>query len=220
MMGLCTAVAHTIDRSGNSGHWAACFWSRFMLFTSGVRLDVQGGEDTPRHGRLLIVSNHRSMLDIPVLIVSLPVSFRFMAKLSLFRTPFIGWHLSLGGHIPVEREDKRAALKAFAAARRKMENGAPMLLFPEGSRSPSGLRPFKPGAALLALKAKATIVPVGVSGTGEALPRGTIQVRPAHVRVRIGKPIPAGRFTEANALTAELQRRVAELIAEPGRGTA
>jgi 1-acyl-sn-glycerol-3-phosphate acyltransferase len=214
-MGVTTAVSHLIDRSGRTGHWVAALWSKFLIKMAGVKLRVAGAERMPLSGRVLLVSNHQSMMDIPVLIASLPGEFRFMAKTSLFSLPFIGWHLSLGGHVPVDRENKRAAVKALAEARRKVEAGTPVLVFAEGSRSLGGIKPFKPGAAHLALKTNATVVPVMLDGTRNALPKGSVQVRPAQVRLKVGEPIPPGAFTGAKELTAEIQRRIEAMFAEP-----
>jgi 1-acyl-sn-glycerol-3-phosphate acyltransferase len=86
MTGIGSAVGRVLDRSGDLSHRVVSFWARTILVTSGVRLDVTGRERVPREGGVLLVSNHLSMMDIPVLMASLPVSFRFVAKKSLFRT--------------------------------------------------------------------------------------------------------------------------------------
>jgi 1-acyl-sn-glycerol-3-phosphate acyltransferase len=215
MMGVSTATCHFLDRSGRAGHWAAWFWSRFLILVSGVKLDAKGQENVPRENGLVLVSNHLSMMDIPILMLSLPVVFLFMAKESLFNFPFIGWNLKGGGHIPVNREDKRSAVKALAEARRKVQAGKSVLIFAEGSRSHGGeMRKFKSGAAHLAIKTGATVVPIGIRGSAEALPRGTIQVRPARIRVRIGEPLRATDFDGAEDLTAVLQGRIRKLTGE------
>jgi len=143
-----------------------------MLLVSAVKVNAAGLERIPKHGGLVFVANHRSMMDIPVLTAYLPGSVRFLAKQSLFRVPFIGWHLRFGGHVPVVRHDQRAAVKALRQARQIVAEGASVLVFAEGSRGEGDdLGMFKAGAAHIALRSRATVVPVGLRGT-QALPAG------------------------------------------------
>jgi len=220
LMGLTTATASLIERSGNLAHRVASFWGRFLLFVSGVRVDTEGLEHVPRNEGLVLVANHRSMMDIAVLMGLLPVSFRFLAKRSLFKLPFIGWHLFLGGHVGVDREDKRAAVKAMARAREILGQNISVLIFAEGGRSEEGMRSFKGGAAYLAIKAGARVLPIGLTGTRDALPRGSIHIRPARVTLRVGEPIATASLTSRDQaeLTDRLQTAVSRLIAPPAAG--
>jgi 1-acyl-sn-glycerol-3-phosphate acyltransferase len=215
LMGFTTAMAHFVDRRGVLGFRVAAFWARALLFTSGVRVDAAGQERVPRDRGVVFVVNHRSMMDVPVLMACLPVHFRFLAKESLFRVPFIGWNLSLGGHVRVDREDKRSAARALAQARRIIQAGTSVVVFAEGSRSEGGMRRFKGGAAHLAIRSGAPVVPVGLAGTRDALPRGSIHIRPARVQARVGVPMETAGMTAADSeeLTRRVQDRVSELIA-------
>jgi 1-acyl-sn-glycerol-3-phosphate acyltransferase len=214
-MGLTCSLASLLDRSGNTAHRLASFWGRALLFSSGVKMDVAGLELVPRKGGLVLVSNHQSMMDIPVLMAYLPVSFRFLAKRQLFRFPFIGWHLALGGHIRIDRTDKRAAVRALSRARKVLQANTSVLVFAEGSRSASGVQSFKAGAAHLAIKAGATVVPIGLRGTGQALPKGSVHIRPEPVRLRVGKPISTAGMSarDQKQLTERMRASVAALIA-------
>ena len=215
LMGVTCALASMVDRSGHTAHRLASFWGRRLLFVSGVRMDVAGLERVPRQGGLVLVSNHQSMMDIPVLMAYLPVSFRFLAKRQLFRLPFIGWHLALGGHIKIDRTDKRAAVRALSRARELLKRDTSVLVFAEGSRSASGVQSFKAGAAHLAIKAGATAVPIGLTGTRQSLPGGSLQIRPEPVRLRVGLPIPTAGLSsrDQEQLTEKLRASVAALIA-------
>ncbi len=217
MMGFTTLAANVIDRRGNLGHRVASFWSRLLLVTSGFRTTVTGAENVPSSAPFVLVANHESMLDIPLLMACVPASFRFMAKRSLCRMPFVGWHLVLGGHVRVDREDKRAAVKVMAEARRLLDRGTPVVIFAEGSRSSSGLQSFKGGAAHLAIRAGVPVLPVALVDTRKALPRGSVHIRPHPVAVRIGKLIPTDGLgkRDAEALTQKLRETVAALIAAP-----
>lgn len=217
LMGCTTTIANLLDRRGNLGHRVAAFWSRLLMLTSGFQTSVEGTENVPRRGAFILVANHESMLDIPLLMACVPASFRFMAKRSLCRMPFVGWHLVLGGHVRVDREDKRAAVKVMADARKLLERGVPVVIFAEGSRSTTGLRAFKGGAAHLAIRTGCPVLPVGLVGTRKALPRGSMHIRPASVAVRVGEMVSTAGLgkQDAESLTRTLQARVRELIAQP-----
>lgn len=214
MMGISVVVASWFSPTRTAVHKAARFWSRILLFTSGVRLTVHGEENTPRGIGAVFVANHQSMLDIPTLMLSVPRTILFLAKESLFRFPFIGWYLRTGRHISVLREDKRSSVKALVEARKKLNDGHAMLVFPEGTRSNEGIREFKSGAAHLAIKAGVPLVPVGVWGTGARLPKNSIHIRSGAIVVRIGKPVETTGLTprDADRLTEVLHDRVARLL--------
>jgi 1-acyl-sn-glycerol-3-phosphate acyltransferase len=216
MMGLSVAAASVLSPTREPVHKAARFWSRLLLLTSGVRLRVTGREKVPRNRGIVFVANHQSMMDIPTLMLSLPRTIRFLAKESLFGFPLIGWYLRFGQHISVNREDRRDSVRALADARKHLAKGNCVLVFAEGTRSDQGLQEFKAGAAHLAIKAGAPMVPVGVRGTAATLPKGSIHIRPGRLNVCIGEPIEtAGLDSKASAgITEELQSRVAALIAE------
>jgi 1-acyl-sn-glycerol-3-phosphate acyltransferase len=145
----------------------------------------------------------------------MPVEIRFLAKRSLFSAPFIGYHLRRAGHLPVEREDVRASLKTMGeAAQMVRDRGISVLIFPEGGRSPQEMREFREGAAYIAIKAGAPVVPIGLDGTRQILPMGSLHMKPGEVVVRIGEPIPAAglKIHNRHELTEQLQQRVTELV--------
>jgi len=197
-------------------HRVAAWWSRLFISGSGVKVEVSGAENVPRNGGMVLVSNHLSTMDIPLLTAHLPVPFRFLAKTSLFRTPFIGWHLHRAGHIRVVRESKTAAVRAVEKARELVERGAAVLVFAEGSRSVEGLQRFKAGAAHIAIRAGAPVIPIALIGTDQLMPKKTLRYYPATVGLRIGLPIATSGLERRDngALTETLQSRIAELISE------
>lgn len=220
-MGFTSVLVSLFDSRGDWTHRAVAFWSRLFLALCRIKVTARGKENVPRDSSLVLVANHLSLIDIPVLMAHLPISFRFLAKTSLFKIPFIGWHLHRGGHIRVVREDKRAAVKALTVARKKLERGISVLVFAEGSRSRGRLQEFKAGAAHLAVKAGIRMVPIGLVGTEKVMPKGSLDLRPGKVTLAIGKPIEtAGLASKDNAtLTEVLRERVSELIAEPAPAT-
>jgi 1-acyl-sn-glycerol-3-phosphate acyltransferase len=222
---LCTAVMGTVsmvtsllDRSGHTSHKVARLWARMLLFVSGVKVRVEGLEKIPMGQGLVFASNHLSLMDTPLVIANIPAQFRFLAKQSLFKVPFIGGHLKRAGHVSVPREDPRASIKVMSVAADLIQrNGISILVFPEGGRSTGKLQEFKEGGAYIAIKAQAPIVPMAISGTREVLPSGSINVRSGHAVLRVGEPIfTAGlKLSDRGQLTARLREEIARLLDEP-----
>jgi len=133
----------------------------------------------------------------------------------------MGWHLRWAGHIPVDRSNARASLKSMGeGARIISQRHISMLLFPEGGRSATGLRPFKEGAVYIAIKAGVPVVPVAIVGLRALLPMGSGHIRSGRVTVRVGDPIPTTglKLDARGELTARLHDRIAAMLqgsAEP-----
>jgi len=205
------------DRKGNTIHRYARLWGRLILWASGTKVEVKGAENIPK-GPAIIMSNHLSAFDIFVLSACLPVQFRWLAKASLFRIPFLGWAMSCAGYIPVERTNPREAQRSIQEASERIRSGTPVLIFPEGTRSRDGsLGPFKRGGFRLALKAGVPIVPVAIKGTYEIMPRGSLKIsKPQRVTVLIGRPIPTEGSgpQQRDALMEEVRRAIEEGLKE------
>lgn len=217
VMDLLSMVLSFFDRSGNSAHRAARVWGKMLLAASFIRVRIEGLEKLDPRANYVFVSNHASYLDIPALLPTLPYQFRFFAKKSLYRIPFLGWHLRWAGHIPVDRSNVRASLKSMnEGARIISERHISVLLFPEGGRSPHGLRGFKEGAAYIAIKAGVPLVPVAIVGMRELLPMGSMHIRSGSVAVKVGDPIPtAGLKVDARGeLTQRLRNEIAGMLGE------
>jgi 1-acyl-sn-glycerol-3-phosphate acyltransferase len=154
-------------------------------------------------------ANHQSHMDIPVMLSVFPFQFRFAAKKQLFRYPFLGWHLRRSGHVSIDRENPRAAVKSLREAAETIKRGTSILIFPEGGTSLDGsLRPFKGGGFMLATMSGADVVPVTIRGSRAILVPKTYHLRRGSVEVVVGEPIPS-----AGASAAELGVRVRDEIA-------
>jgi len=153
------------------------------------RLEVVRPGLVPATGPVLIVSNHVSVLDPPFVGASAPRPLFFMAKEELFRIPLFGRLIRALNARPVRRDGSDT--RALKAALAQLEEGRALLVFPEGTRGEEGqpLREGKAGVGMLAVLSGAPVVPVYVSGTGAALPRGRSVPRPARVRVTFGPPL-------------------------------
>lgn len=180
------------------------------------RLSVSGKERVPRSGPAVLASNHDSLLDIPSLVVASPRPVWFMAKVELFRGRLASGIFHRMGGFPVRREARD--LPAVRSALEVLRRGRLLGMYPEGTRA-AHLGPFLPGAAWLALATGAPLVPVAISGTAQALPRGARLPRRTRVSVRFGEPIepgveddPRARLERARGITVDLRSVVERLL--------
>ncbi|MBV9158266.1 MAG: 1-acyl-sn-glycerol-3-phosphate acyltransferase [Acidobacteriaceae bacterium] len=210
--GTISLIVSFFDPTGATQIRVARRWARTLLGVSGVRVRVGGLDQLDLQASYVFISNHLSYMDTPVVLASIPVQFRFLAKRGLFQIPFLGQHLSRAGHIPVPREDPRASVKTMQlAAQAIQEKKISLLIFPEGGRSHDGvLRPFKEGGAYIAIRAGVPVVPLVIIGSREILPYGGGIPEAGQVTLRILKPIDTAQLTikDRGAVT----NRVRDLI--------
>lgn len=215
VLGTLSLLASLVDGSGNTQHRIARVWGRSLLAFGFIRVRVEGLENIDPKGHYVLVSNHQSLMDIPALLAFLPLQFRFFAKKGLFKIPFIGTHLKRAGHLPVDRSNPRNSLKSMIeGARIIADRRISVLLFPEGGRAPKGLRAFTEGAAYIAIRTGAPLLPMALNGMREKLPMDSIHIRGGSVRLRVGKPIPTTglKASDRDELTLRLYDEVARLL--------
>ena len=173
-----------------------------ILKSAKVTYDVIDPENAVyQKGRCyILMSNHRSHYDIPLIMMALPGDIRFMAKRELSRVPIWGRASWVGEIIFVDRKNHEQALKDMEFAKRKMEDGIILWVAPEGTRSRTGeLNPFKKGGFMVALQTNAIIIPIGIRGTERILPPDTWRSKIGeHVEVHIGKPIDTSNYSIEN----------------------
>lgn len=214
VLGTGSLLSSFADKDGRIQHGFARAWSSLILKTSGIPLSVEGIEKIDTLKPYIYAVNHISALDIPALYCGLPFQFRIMAKRELFRLPFLGWHLKRSGQIAIEREDARSSLRSLAAASNTVRNGMPLVVFPEGGRSPDGeIKPFLGGAFYVAIKAGVEVVPMALVGTYEALPMNSYVIRPMPFRLIVGEPISTEGLVprDMDQLAMRVQRAVQDL---------
>lgn len=163
----------------------------------------------------IIMSNHSSLCDIPLIFATMPGSIRMLTKKELFDVPIWGRGMKEGEFISVDRNNRRQALRDLQEAQRKMESGIILWVAPEGTRSQTGkLGPFKMGGFMVAMKTGATIVPVGIRGAFAVLPPKTLNFQlKRDAEVHVGKPIDASRFTTKtrDLLIKEVEQQIRHL---------
>lgn len=171
-------------------------WSRALFRLFWAKLEVEGLENYDPGKPCIIVSNHQSHLDIPVLFLVLSGHIRMVAKAELFKIPIFGTALGALGQISVDRGSKRSAREGMKSVGEALQEGVQIWLAPEGTRSKDGkLGEFKSGAFRMALQAKVPMTIVVISGTRDVLPKSQLRIRLGKtVRVRILKSIPANTF--------------------------
>jgi len=193
---------------------------RLALFTTGISFRLTGRERLPLDRAAVYCSNHQSLLDVLVLGGALPGDFKWAAKRELFKIPFLGWHLALAGHVPVERKaGARAAAEVIGKFEEVLAAGKPLLVFPEGTRSESGiLQPFKNGGFYASVRKNAPVVPVALEGTHHLMHKGALDAGDGttlrEVRVRIGKPLFPKTEGREGVRVAELRDRTYAAVAE------
>ena len=177
--------------------WFARLWARSLVAAAGIDLHVENVERIDPSQRYILVANHYSYLDIPCLLVAIPQPIRFMAKASLFKIPVFGWSITRAGFIPIDRQNRRTAVKSFDMAADRIRKGNTIVIFPEEGRSKfREMKPFQRGAFLLAIKAQKTIVPIAIDSTFDIWPVGSFwRIKPGRVTLRVGTPIETAKLT-------------------------
>jgi 1-acyl-sn-glycerol-3-phosphate acyltransferase len=213
--GCISLGASCVEEDGRMQHNIARQWARTSLRVAGAPVTVIGRENFLPLA--IYTSNHTSFMDTPVVFSSLPFQFRILAKQSLWKWPFIGWHLHRSGQIPVDEESGGSgSIAGLNRAIRALKAGLPLFIFPEGGRTQDGkMRPFMRGPAYISIRARVPLVPMALIGTYELLPIHTHHFRPRPVKLVIGKPIDPSEYTirQADELTARLHSEIQQLYA-------
>jgi 1-acyl-sn-glycerol-3-phosphate acyltransferase len=179
-----------VDPSGRSTRRLARFWGKQLCRVCGVDIEVRGGHGIRWLEPLIVMANHQSYIDIPVLYAALPEPFGMLAKQELFRVPVFSAAMRGMRCVPIDRGNRRQSFESLKQAADLVRSGNSIVVFPEGTRSEDGrIHELKKGPFYLAEMAGVPIVPVGIHGTRNALAKDGVLVHGAEVRVSIGDPI-------------------------------
>lgn len=212
--GCISLVCGLWDRSGRQQHSVARMWAGTMLRIALSPVRMVGREKLRSPPVAVYASNHLSYMDTPVLFAMLPFQFRILAKGALWKIPFVGWYLERSGQVPIDSGSARSAVAGLLRGVTALKAGMPLVLFPEGARSPDGhVQAAHPGCAFMALKAGVPLVPLALIGTYELLPMHVYSLRPRPLMIVVGEPISTEGLTtkDADALTARLYAEIGRL---------
>lgn len=190
-------------------------WGRGCLVLAGLKLQIEGTENLPKQGPTIYVSNHQSNFDIPILFAGLPLQFRWMAKQELFRVPLFGLAMKRSGYIPIDRSDRRKAMKSLNLAAAKIKAGTSVIIFPEGTRSADGrVQTFKKGALVIAAKAQVPVVPLAIRGSHQVQAKGRWRVNGYPLKLTIMPPLDTRglKVKDVEQLTLDLHDQIASAV--------
>ncbi|MFH0990357.1 MAG: lysophospholipid acyltransferase family protein [bacterium] len=185
-----------------TGLWFRRLGRALTRANSYWKLQIIGRDTLPEQRGYVVISNHQSMADIP-LISNLKWEMKWVGKKELFETPFIGWLMKLSGDIALDRKDPRSGAKMLMKAMQYLKDNCPVMFFPEGTRTRDGnVGTFTDGAFYLAIKAGVPILPLAIEGSYHCLPKKSwIFGRPAEVKLKVFDPIETTGLTQKDAST-------------------
>jgi 1-acyl-sn-glycerol-3-phosphate acyltransferase len=192
---------------------------RLGLFLSGIKLTVVGASNIQSSRAAVYAVNHASNVEPPIIFHALQELFpklRIVYKAELRKLPVLVRAFDLAGFIPLQRGNRDQSLPAIERAAEAMREGSSFLVFPEGTRSRTGeLLPFKKGGFIMAITAQVPVVPIAITGTRNAMRKGSLVIQPVDVRVRIGAPVETAGLTldDRDRLAASVRDRIKELLA-------
>ena len=214
VLGLLALPGGLFDRSGRRLHWFSRTWSWLIMKTILSPVKVAGLDKIDTSKSHVYAVNHASAMDIPVLYVNLPFQFRIVFKKELLSYPVVGWQLKRSGQVCIDQQKPTNSIAAIRSAVKSLKAGMPLVIYPEGGRTPDGeIKPFLPGAFFLAIKAQVDIVPVALVGTFELLPMDTYHIKCRPLEMRVGEPIPTTGLTmrDLEAVSARVRKAIEEL---------
>ncbi|MBW2181490.1 MAG: 1-acyl-sn-glycerol-3-phosphate acyltransferase [Deltaproteobacteria bacterium] len=195
-----------LSRSGNLAFSISQVWAWVVLKVTFTRSSVKGKENIKKDESYVVISNHQSHFDIPVLVTKLGIQFRWIIKKELLKVPLFGYALYASRNIFIDRSNKKETIKSIHKGIKRLPKGTSLLFFAEGTRSPDGkIHAFKKGGFVTAIEEQMTILPVTVNGSRKVLPKGSIVFSPGAIELVIGDPVDTSGYTSD---------RIEELIQE------
>jgi 1-acyl-sn-glycerol-3-phosphate acyltransferase len=214
VLGIISLPTSLFSNSGRIQHDFARLWSWLIMRTIFSPVTVTGLDKIDINKPHVYAVNHASALDIPVLYVNLPFQFRILFKKELLKYPIVGWHLKRSGQVCIDQQNTAGSIGSIRSALKSLKHGMPLVIFPEGGRTPDGeIKPFMPGAFFLAIKSHVDIVPVALIGTYELLPMNTYHIKCQPLEMRVGEPISTAglKLSDMESLSAKVQQAMEEL---------
>jgi 1-acyl-sn-glycerol-3-phosphate acyltransferase len=214
LFGIASIPFGFLDKDGSILHGFASAWAKVTMKVILSPFRVRGLEQVDISKPHVYAVNHASAFDIPALYAHLPFQFRILHKKELLSYPIVGWHLKRSKQVCVDQQNPSRSIGQIKSALRTLKGGMPLVIFPEGGRTPDGcIQPFLPGAFFLAIKAQIDIVPVALRGLYGLLPMNTYHIKPRPLEMRVGRPISTAGLTmqDTEQLSARVQRALEEM---------
>jgi 1-acyl-sn-glycerol-3-phosphate acyltransferase len=218
IMGVIALPGGMFDRDGRRLHWFSRAWSWLIMKTILSPMQGTGLDKIDTSKPCVYALNHASAMDIPALYVYLPFQFRIVFKKELLAYPVVGWQLKRSGQVCIDQQKPTNSIAAIRSAVKSLKAGMPLVIFPEGGRTPDGeIKPFLQGAFFLAIKAQVDIVPIALVGTYELLPMDTYHIKCRPLEMRVGEPISTAGMTmrDLETVSAKVQKAVEDLYYAP-----
>lgn len=188
------------------------WFGKKMIRVVGSTVQVNGLENVPKDKPVLVVSNHQSDMDIPVLLGYLNKPIGFVSKAEIKKFPLVSTWMEMMNCVFMDRKNRRQSLQAIKDGIELLKQGHSIVIFPEGTRSKGeGMVEFKAGSFHLAVKAGVAILPVTLDGTYKMFEANGNRMKPAHATVTISKPITAEQYE--NMDIKELAKYTQDIIA-------
>ncbi len=204
-------IVISLFTSGAAAKRLSQTWASIVSWFLGATSSISGLEKIEPNTSYIVTPNHQSHSDIVALLINLPLKFRWVIKKELLKVPLFGPALAGTGAISLDRSNQKESIKTLQNAKNKLQGGWSILIYPEGTRSPDGaVHDFKKGAFMLAVQTGAPILPVTCNGAYKILPKKTLAIRPGHISVIVGDPIPVTGLTEKDV--PELMERTRAVI--------
>lgn len=192
-------VAALFSRTGNLAFTLSKIWAWVVLKVTFTRSSIKGKDKIKNNKSYVVISNHQSHFDIPVLVTKLGIQFRWIIKKELLKVPLFGYALYASRNIFIDRSNKEETIKSIHNGIQRLPKGTSLLFFAEGTRSPDGeIHAFKKGGFVTAIENQMTVLPVTVNGSRKVLPKGSIVFSRSNIELVIGDPVDASGYTSDN----------------------
>ncbi len=221
IFGILAILASFIDIKGRLPHKIAGIWARSIMAASPIEVTVKGLSNIDPDKSYIYMSNHQSNYDIPILLGYLPVQFRWLAKIELFRIPLFGYAMKRAGYICIDRSNQKSAFESLKKAAGIIRDGVSVMIFPEGTRSMDGnIGSFKKGGFVLAIESGVPILPVIIRGTYSVMPKSRLLIKPGKVTLQVLKPVETSDYTKEtkDELMEKIRNIMCESIDDEKRG--
>jgi len=197
-------------------HRFSCFWASLYIWLQPLwKVTWEDKEFIKKDQAYVIVSNHQALLDILV-IYSLFRHFKWVAKNSLLKLPFLGWNMALNGYIIVKRSDTKSQIKMMKNSERTLKAGSSIMIFPEGTRSPDGkVGRFKRGAFILSEKADVPVIPIALFNMDKAVKKKSLRLNKAtDMKAKVFPPVDPKDFKNTKEMSEAVKNIISTQLEE------